>query len=91
MNSISLILSIVSLVCGIAVLIKLFQKEGVLKGILGIICMLYTYIWGWMHIKDESLNIKTWMYVWTAVIVLSVIVSIVASIVMQNVNAALGG
>jgi uncharacterized membrane-anchored protein len=91
MNIISTLCSIVALVCGIFVLIKLFQKEGVLKGILGIICMLYTYIWGWMHIKDESLNIKTWMYVWTVVIILSVIVSIVSSIVMQNVNAALGG
>jgi len=70
--------SLIALVCGIAVLIKLFQKEGALKGILGLICMLYTYIWGWMHIKDESLQIKNWMYVWTAAIVLGIILNIIA-------------
>jgi len=70
--------SIIALVCGIFVLVKLFQKEGVLKGILGLICMLYTYIWGWMHIKDESLKIRTWMYVWTAAIVLGIILNVLA-------------
>ena len=70
--------TLVALVCGIFVLVKLFEKEGVLKGILGLICLLYTYIWGWMHIKDESLNIKTWMYVWTAAIVLGIILNVMA-------------
>ena len=36
-------------ICAIIVLIKLFQTEGALKGILGIICLLYTFIWGWMN------------------------------------------
>ena len=70
--------SIIALVCGIFVLVKLFQKEGVWKGILGLICLLYTYIWGWMHIKDESLKIRTWMYVWTAAIVLGIVLNLVA-------------
>jgi hypothetical protein len=60
-------------VAGLVVLVKLFQKEGVLKGILGLICMLYTYIWGWGKIKDESLKLKNWMYIWTGAIVLGVI------------------
>jgi hypothetical protein len=64
---------VLAFVAGLVVLFKLFQKEGVLKGILGLICMLYTYIWGWMHIKDESLNLKNWMYIWTGVIVLGLI------------------
>ena len=45
--------TIIIWVSGIMVLIKLFQKEGVMKGILGLICMLYTYIWGWMNINKE--------------------------------------
>lgn len=76
MNILVTIVSLGSLVCLIAVLIPLFQKEGVLKGILGIICGLYTYIWGWMHVKDESLKLKNWMYAWTAIIVLNIILSI---------------
>ena len=65
-------------VAGIAVLIKLFQKEGLLKGILGLICMLYTYIWGWMKIKDTSLDLKKWMYIWTGAIGLGVLLNMIA-------------
>lgn len=39
--------SILIWISGIVVLVKLFQTEGLLKGILGLICMLYTFIWGW--------------------------------------------
>lgn len=87
MNILFYLVSLGSLVCAIAVLIPLFQKEGVLKGILGIICLLYTYIWGWMHIKDESLKLKNWMYIWTVLIVLSVILNfIVQAQVRQALN-----
>ncbi len=77
MNTISYILSAVSFIVGILVLIKLFKREGILKGILGLICMLYTFIWGWMHAKDE--NISTLMIVWTSVIIISIIISIIVS------------
>ena len=72
---ISSIAGIVSWVIGIIVLIKLFQKEGVMKGILGLICMLYTFYWGWKNANEQ--NITTMMWIWTGVIVLSVIVSVV--------------
>jgi hypothetical protein len=77
MQIISSLAGLVSFVVGLVVLIKLFQKEGVLKGILGFICMLYTYIWGWQHAKEQ--NITNLMWIWTGVIVLSVIVSVVVS------------
>jgi hypothetical protein len=69
--------SAIAWIAGIVVLVKLFQKEGVLKGILGLICMIYTYIWGWLHLKDESLKLKTWMYVWTGCIVLGIILNLI--------------
>ncbi len=43
-------------ICLVIVLIKLFQNEGALKGILGLICGLYTFIWGWMN--ATKLNIR---------------------------------
>lgn len=64
---------VIAWVAGIVVLIKLFQKEGILKGILGLICMLYTYIWGWMNINKEELKLRTWMYIWTAAIILGIV------------------
>jgi uncharacterized membrane protein YphA (DoxX/SURF4 family) len=77
MAIVSTILGLASLVLGILVLIKLFQKEGALKGILGLICMLYTFIWGWMKTKEnDNRNI---MIFWTVAIVLTVIANVIAS------------
>jgi|APMed6443717190_1056831.scaffolds.fasta_scaffold13291_5 hypothetical protein len=86
--------SFIAFIAGVMVLVKLFQQEGALKGILGLICMLYTYIWGWQNIKKEELQLKTWMYVWTGAIILGFILNIVSSIVSQTfdgVSGALGG
>jgi hypothetical protein len=65
------LIGLVDLAIFIVVLIKLFQKEGTLKGILGLICALYTFIWGWMHSKE--LNIRNIMLIWSALIVVNLI------------------
>ena len=86
--------SALAFVAGIVVLVKLFQKEGVLKGILGLICMIYTYIWGWMHVKDESLKLKTWMWVWTGAILLGIILNVIGQAsanATSNILQGLGG
>jgi len=69
-----LVLWVATLICFIIVLIKLFQKEGVLLGILGLICGLYTFIWGW--INASKLNIRNIMIIWTLLIILSVVVNV---------------
>ncbi|MFH0878101.1 MAG: hypothetical protein V2A34_00160 [Lentisphaerota bacterium] len=86
--------SALAFVAGIVVLVKLFQKEGFLKGILGLICMLYTYIWGWMHVKDESLNIKNWMWIWTGAILLGIVLTTIGQVtsdVTSDIIQGLGG
>lgn len=70
---------ILAFIAGIWVWIKLFQKEGVMKGILGLLCMLYTFIWGLQNMKNEELKLKTPMYVWIAGIVLGIIINAVGS------------
>jgi hypothetical protein len=77
MGIVSWIATAVAWVMGIIVLIKLFQKEGVLKGILGLICMIYTFIWGWMNHKEQ--NISNVMYIWSGVIVLSIIINAIVA------------
>jgi hypothetical protein len=58
---------------GIVVLIKLVQREGCLMGILGFICMIYTFVWGWMHAKRE--NLTTVMIIWSILVGLAFIAS----------------
>lgn len=62
------------IVCFIIVLVKLFQENGVLHGILGLICGLYTFIWGW--INATRLNIRNIMMIWTLLIVVSIILTV---------------
>lgn len=77
----SAIVGIAVFVLFILVLIKLFQNEGTGKGILGLICGLYTFIWGWM--KHKELNITKIMIAWSALIVLSMILSTLAQSAAQ--------
>jgi hypothetical protein len=74
MQILGMIAGIGSLVCFVIVLIKLFQKEGALKGILGLICGIYTFIWGWMNAGPQG--IKNIMLVWTALILVSIVANV---------------
>ncbi len=76
------LVSVGVLVCFILVLIKLFKKEGVGLGILGIICGLYTFIWGWINYKKQ--NITTVMIIWTILFVLILILQFTVGINMFN-------
>jgi uncharacterized membrane protein HdeD (DUF308 family) len=72
MQAISSLVGLVSFVCGIMVLIKLFKEKGALHGILGIIsCLIYPFIWGW--INAGRLNIKNIMIIWTVCWIASVV------------------
>ena len=73
MEVIMYLLGLGSLVCFVMVLIKLFKKQGVGLGILGIICVLYTFIWGWIHAKKQG--IQNIMLIWTVLIVLGMILN----------------
>ena len=63
--------SLGSVVCWVMVLIKMFPAEGPLKGILGVFCGLYAFIWGWMN--AGRLGLKNIMLAWTACFVLTII------------------
>jgi hypothetical protein len=76
MQTASTIVSIVIWLIGLYVLYRLFKKEGLLKAILGFICMLYTYIWGWMHAKEEG--ITTFMWAWTVLWIIAIILAVLA-------------
>ena len=71
MGIVTMLVGLGMLICAIIVLIKLFQNEGALKGILGIICGLYTFIWGWMN--ANKLGIKNIMIIWTLLLIAYII------------------
>jgi hypothetical protein len=68
-----LIAGVVSLVCWIMVLIKIF-KDNVILGIIGVItCGLFAFIYGWVKVKQYG--IKNIMMIWTIAIVIGLIVN----------------
>ncbi|MEL6383370.1 MAG: hypothetical protein AAFQ89_13135 [Cyanobacteria bacterium J06626_18] len=76
--------SIGSFVCWILVLVKLFPDQGVLYGILGIICGLYTFIWGWMN--ASRLGIQQTMMIWTGCFIASIVLQVIATIFSAAVS-----
>ena len=70
----SALMSLGALICFIIVLVKLFQTEGALQGIIGLICGIWTFIWGWMN--AGKLGIKNLMLIWTLLILLSIVLNI---------------
>ena len=74
------ILALVALVgcviCWIIVLIKIFQNDGALKGILGLICSLFAFIWGWMN--ATRLGVKNIMMIWTVLLILYAILGVLS-------------
>lgn len=78
---VAVIAGLVSLVCWIMVLIKMFQTAGALQGILGIICSLWAFIWGWMN--ADRLNYRNIMIVWSIAIVVSIIFNVAGQAMAQ--------
>ena len=74
LSILALVASLGSLICFIIVLVKLFQNEGALQGILGLICGIWTFIWGWMN--AGKLGIKNLMLIWTLLILLSIVLNV---------------
>jgi hypothetical protein len=70
----NILVTIGSIICFIIVLVKLFQTEGVVQGILGLICSLWTFIWGWMN--AGKLGIKNLMLIWTVLILLGIVLGV---------------
>jgi hypothetical protein len=79
------ITSIVSIICWVMVLIKMFGDEangGVGKGIFGVICGLYAFIWGWQNVNTH--DNKPVMLGWTAAFIGGILLNIISSVVMSS-------
>lgn len=68
-----ILLSAGSLVCWIIVLVQIFKRAGVGLGILGILCSLFAFIYGW--VKAKEWGIQKLMIVWTILVVIGLPVS----------------
>ena len=66
-----------SLICWIMTLILMFKNEKPLIGILGVLCALWAFIWGWMN--STKLNHKKIMLIWSLCIVVSIIGNVIAT------------
>jgi len=76
--------SVACLIPLILVVIKMFQAKGPLHGILGIICGLYAFIWGWMNAEQQGL--KKVMIIWTVLIIVSIALNGMTAMTLQSVE-----
>lgn len=64
---------IAQLVCLILVLIKMFQDNKIVLGIISIFCGLVAFVYGWMN--ADRYRIRNVMMIWTALILLAIVLS----------------
>ncbi len=81
--------SVVSLVCWIMILVRIF-KENVGLGILGIICGLFAFIYGWVKVKEY--DAKNIMLIWTVAWIVAMIAqSLGAGAIVREMMSAMEG
>jgi hypothetical protein len=68
--ALAILVSLGSLACWIIVLVKIFQSGNIGMGIVGIICPLVAFIYGWM--KADEYKIKNVMLIWTVLVLASI-------------------
>ncbi len=73
---------IAQIVCWIIVLTKLFPAEGALKGIFAVICSIYAFIWGWIHVSRYNLQKVMMIYS------VAVVTSLATQIILTMTTAA---
>jgi hypothetical protein len=78
--------SLVAWVAGLWMVFKLFQKKGVLHGILGLVCELYPFIWGLMNFSDPE--IKKPMTIWLVAIGVSIVLGIISAVVGSGASGS---
>jgi hypothetical protein len=67
--------NLIMLVLAIIVLVRLFQRKGVLHGVLGLISLgIYPFIWGWVKNKAEKLTVV--MGLWTLTLAVEIVLSV---------------
>lgn len=81
---VAVVASLVSFVCLILVLLKLFPDKGVGWGIFGIFCGIYTFIWGWQNVDRH--NIKNIMVIWSVAIAANIVLRILALSLTDNAS-----
>jgi hypothetical protein len=78
LSILALVAGIGSIVCWIIILIQMFQKDSVIVGILGIICGLWAFIWGWMNLPKHGK--RQVMQIWTACIIAGIVLNVLAAV-----------
>ena len=84
MSGLSSIAGIVSWVAGLWMVLRLFQKKGILHGILGLLFIIYPFIWGLIHFKEA--DIKQPMTIWLVAIGVSILLAILNMIFTGSGN-----
>lgn len=73
MGILALLCLLGSIVCWIIVVIRMFKEAGAVHGIIGILCSLWAFIWGWMN--SGKLGLRNIMIIWTLLIIAYVILA----------------
>ena len=61
------------IICQLIVVVKMFQTAGAVQGIIGLICGLWAFIWGWMN--AGKVGLKNIMLIYTVLFIVYLILA----------------
>jgi len=67
------------IVCLILTLIQMFKHDQTLPAVLGILCGLWAFIWGWMNASKHKH--KKVMLIWTACLIAAIVCNVLSVVV----------
>jgi len=73
-----------ALVCWILVLVQMFKRQQIALGIVGIICSIVAFVYGW--IKAREWGIMNIMLAWTACVVLMILFGALSGAFTAHMN-----
>lgn len=89
-NILSILLQLISLGCFLFLLVNMFMKEGVLHGLVGLLCcQLYVLIWGWLNSASNVLFGAALL--WTLSIALQILLVVGIAFASPDIATALWG
>jgi hypothetical protein len=89
MGILALLCLVGCIVCWIIVLIRMFKEAGAVQGIIGVICSLWAFIWGWMN--SGRLGLRNIMLAWTVLLILYIVFASMSGGFSYNFGTTPGG
>ncbi|BDS05290.1 hypothetical protein NT6N_03300 [Oceaniferula spumae] len=83
---IAILLWVGSVACWVMTLIKMFKSETTGIAVLGILCGLWAFIWGWKNAEKQ--NHQQIMKIWTGLMIGAIVINVIVTAMSASMTSS---